>query len=206
MTESEGYDRTFQLPAGQDDLIAAVRAANKKVVVAITSGGGVDMTGFVDRVPAILETWYAGEEAGTALAEALFGDFSPSGKLPVTFERRFEDSAVRDSYAPKADKKVVYSEGVFLGYRHFDQTGRKPLFPFGYGLSYTRFKYGALTTCAMSARVGGRRSRRSTWPITTPRCRGRPRSSRDFRRSTSGRARPNASRSPSIAGRCLSST
>jgi beta-glucosidase len=144
MTESEGYDRTFQLPAGQDDLIAAVRAVNKRVVVAITSGGGVDMTGFVDHVPAIIETWYAGEEGGTALAEALFGDFNPSGKLPVTFERRFEDSAVRDSYAPRADKKVVYSEGIFLGYRHFDRTGRKPLFPFGHGLSYTRFKYGAL--------------------------------------------------------------
>jgi beta-glucosidase len=145
MTESEGYDRTFQLPAGQDQLIAAVRAANKKVIVAVTSGGGVDMTSFVDHVPAILETWYPGEEGGTALAEILFGDVDPSGKLPVTFERRFEDSAVRDSYSPRADKKVIYSEGLFLGYRHFDQTGGKPLFPFGHGLSYTRFEYGALT-------------------------------------------------------------
>jgi len=145
MTESEGYDRTFQLPAGQDDLIAAVRAANPRTVVAITSGGGVDMTGFVDRVPAILESWYPGQEGAPALAELLLGDVAPSGKLPVTFERRFADSAVRDSYAPQAGGKVVYSEGVFLGYRHFDQTGRQPLFPFGYGLSYTRFKYGALT-------------------------------------------------------------
>jgi beta-glucosidase len=145
MTESEGYDRTFQLPAGQVDLIAAVRAANPRTVVAITSGGGVDMTGFVDRVPAILESWYPGQEGAPALAELLLGDVAPSGKLPVTFERRFADSAVRDSYAPQAGGKVVYSEGVFLGYRHFDQTGRQPLFPFGYGLSYTRFKYGALT-------------------------------------------------------------
>ncbi len=144
MTESEGYDRTFKLPAGQDDLIAAVRGANQKVVVAITSGGGVDMTSFVDHVPAVIETWYPGQEGGTALAEVLLGDVNPSGKLPVTFERRFEDSAVRDSYAPKADKRVVYSEGVFLGYRHFDQTGGKPLFSFGHGLSYTRFKYGGL--------------------------------------------------------------
>jgi beta-glucosidase len=102
------------------------------------------MTSFVDRVPAILETWYAGQEGGAALAEVLFGDVSPSGKLPVTFERRFEDSATATSYAPKADGRVAYSEGVFLGYRHFDQTGKKPLFPFGYGLSYTRFKYRAL--------------------------------------------------------------
>ena len=145
MTESEGYDRTFQLPAGQDELIAAVRAANKRVVVALTSGGGVDMTRFIDHVPAVIETWYPGQEGGTALAEVLLGDVNPSGKLPVTFERRFEDSAVAASYYPDADKKIAYKEGVFLGYRHFDKTGAKPLFPFGHGLSYTRFKYGALT-------------------------------------------------------------
>jgi beta-glucosidase len=145
MTESEGYDRTFQLPAGQDELIAAVRAANKHVVVALTSGGGVDMTGFVDHVPAIIETWYPGQEGGTALAEALFGDVTPSGKLPVTFERRFEESAVAASYYPNAAKKIAYREGVFVGYRHFDATGAKPLYPFGHGLSYTRFKYGALS-------------------------------------------------------------
>jgi beta-glucosidase len=144
MTESEGYDRTFQLPAGQDELIAAVRAANKRVVVALTSGGGVDMTRFVDHVPAIIQTWYPGQEGGTALAEVLFGDVTPSGKLPVTFERRFEDGAAAGSYYPDANKRIAYREGVFLGYRHFDKTGGKPLYPFGHGLSYTRFKYGAL--------------------------------------------------------------
>ncbi len=144
MTESEGYDRTFRLPEGQDELIAAVRAANKHVVVAITSGGGVDMTRFIDHVPAVIATWYAGQEGGTALAEALLGDVTPSGKLPVTFERRLEDGAAGASYYPSADKKITYKEGVFVGYRHFDQTGRKPLFPFGHGLSYTRFSYGAL--------------------------------------------------------------
>jgi beta-glucosidase len=155
MTESEGYDRTFQLPAGQDELIAAVRAVNKRVVVALTSGGGVDMTRFIDHVPAVIETWYAGQEGGTALAEVLLGEVSPSGKLPVTFERRFEDSAVAASYYPNAEKKIAYKEGVFLGYRHFDRSGRKPLFPFGHGLSYTRFKYGALTVTpeAMTADV-----------------------------------------------------
>ncbi|HTB57157.1 MAG TPA: glycoside hydrolase family 3 C-terminal domain-containing protein [Polyangia bacterium] len=153
MTESEGYDRSFQLPAGQEELIAAVRAANKRVIVAVTSGGGVDMTRFIDQVPAVLETWYAGQEGGTALAEVLLGEVNPSGKLPVTFERRFEDSAVAGSYYPDADKRIVYKEGVFLGYRHFDKTGQKPLFPFGHGLSYTRFKYGALAVApeAMAA-------------------------------------------------------
>ncbi len=144
MTESEGYDRTFQLPLGQDELIAAVRAANKNVVVALTSGGGVDMRRFVDSVPAVIETWYPGQEGGTALAEALLGDVNPSGKLPVTFERRFEDGAAAGSYYPDANKHIAYREGVFLGYRHFDQSGSKPLFPFGHGLSYTRFKFAGL--------------------------------------------------------------
>jgi len=113
--------------------------------VVLTSGGGVDMTHFVDHVPAIVETWYPGQEGGTALAEVLFGDVTPSGKLPVTFERRFADSAVAASYYPDAAKRIAYKEGVFLGYRHFDRSGTKPLFPFGHGLSYTRFKYGALS-------------------------------------------------------------
>ncbi len=129
MTESEGYDRTFQLPLGQDELIAAVRAANPRVIVAVTSGGAVDMTSFVDHVPAILQNWYPGQEGGTALAEALFGDVNPSGKLPVTFERSFADNAAHDSYYPDAHKRIRYAEGVFVGYRHFDQAKKKPLFP-----------------------------------------------------------------------------
>jgi beta-glucosidase len=143
--EGEGADRTFELPAGQDQLIDLVRAANKNTVVVITSGGGVDMTRWVDSIRAIVQAFYPGQEGGTALAQLLFGDFSPSGKLPATFERRFEDSAAFRSYAPQADKKIPYSEGVFLGYRHFDRVKTKPLFPFGHGLSYTTFKYSGLT-------------------------------------------------------------
>jgi len=113
--------------------------------VVVTAGGNVDMTRWVDRVPALVHAWYPGQEGGTALAQLLFGDFSPSGKLPVSFERRWEDSAVFDSYYPQGDtKKVTYTEGVFLGYRHFDKAATKPLFPFGYGLSYTKFKYSNL--------------------------------------------------------------
>jgi beta-glucosidase len=143
--ESEGFDRTFQLPAGQDELIDMVRGANKNTIVVITSGGGVDMTRWVDGIRAIVQAWYPGQEGGTALAQLLFGDFSPSGKLPATFERQFEDSAVYRSYAPQADKRIPYREGVFLGYRHFDRVKTKPLFPFGHGLSYTTFKYSGLT-------------------------------------------------------------
>jgi beta-glucosidase len=141
-SESEGGDRTFQLPPAQDELIREMAAANKNAVVVVTSGGAVDMNAWLDRVPALFEAWYPGQEGGTALAQLLFGDFSPSGKLPISFERRWEDSAVHDSYYPKdSEKKVAYTEGVFLGYRHFDKTGIQPLFPFGYGLSYTSFIY-----------------------------------------------------------------
>lgn len=98
--------------------------------------------GWLERVPALFEAWYSGQEAGIALAQLLFGDDNPSGKLPVSFERRWEDSAVHDSYYPiGSEKQVSYAEGLFLGYRHFDKTGIKPLFPFGYGLSYTPYSY-----------------------------------------------------------------
>ena len=140
--ESEGGDRTFALPPAQDELIDQIAAANKNAVVVLTSGGAVDMASWLESVPAVFEAWYPGQEGGTALAQLLFGDYSPSGKLPVSFERRWQDNATHDSYYPKgSDKKVVYTEGVFLGYRHFDKDGIKPLFPFGYGLSYTTFAY-----------------------------------------------------------------
>ena len=142
--EGEGQDRTFQLPAGQDGLIAAVRNENPRTVVVVTSGGAVDMSRWVDGTLAIVQAWYPGQEGGHALAQLLFGDFSPSGKLPVTFERRAEDNPTFKSYPPDQDLKVSYSEGVFFGYRHFDKLGTKPLFPFGHGLSYTTFKYANL--------------------------------------------------------------
>jgi len=118
----------------------------------VTSGGGVDMTAWVDRVPAIFQTWFPGQEGGKALAQLLFGDYTPSGKLPVTFERRWEDNPAHDTYYPKnGDKKVAYTEGVFVGYRGYDKSGIKPLFPFGFGLSYTNFAYKNLTISPASA-------------------------------------------------------
>ena len=142
-SESEGADRTFQLPPGQDELIRKMAAANKKTIVVITSGGGVDMNAWIDRVPAVLEAWYSGQEGGTALAQILFGNVDPSGRLPATFERYWEDNPVHDSYYPAAGDgtRVVYKEGVFVGYRGYEHNGTKPLFPFGYGLSYTTFEY-----------------------------------------------------------------
>jgi beta-glucosidase len=145
-SEGESGDRTFRLPPGQDELIRQIAAINKNSVVIMTSGGGVEMASWLDRVPALLQAWYPGQEGGTALAQLLFGEFSPSGRLPMSIERRWEDDAVHDTYYPKnGEKKVTYSEGVFVGYRHFDKSAVKPLFPFGFGLSYTTFAYKNLT-------------------------------------------------------------
>jgi beta-glucosidase len=145
-TESEGADRTFRLPPGQDELIREVAAANRNAVVVVTSGGGVDMSEWVERVPAVVEAWYPGQEGGTALADILLGAVNPSGRLPVTLERRWEDNPVHASYYPEGDtKRVVYKEGVFVGYRGYEKAGVRPLFPFGHGLSYTTFSYGNLS-------------------------------------------------------------
>ncbi|MGA8617933.1 MAG: glycoside hydrolase family 3 C-terminal domain-containing protein [Candidatus Sulfotelmatobacter sp.] len=150
--EGESSDRTFRLPPGQDELIGEIAGVNKNTIVVMTSGGGVDMTSWLDRVPALLQAWYPGQEGGTALAQLLFGDFDPSGRLPISIERRWEDNAVHDSYYPKpGERKVEYREGVFVGYRHFDKSQIKPLFPFGYGMSYTAFAYKNLTVSPTAA-------------------------------------------------------
>ena len=152
-SESEGADRTFGLPPGQDDLIRELAAVNKNLVVVVTSGGGVDMSRWVEQVPALVEAWYPGQEGGTALAEIILGDVNPSGRLPVTFERRWEDNPAHDSYYPAGDtKRVEYKEGVFVGYRGYEKAGTRPLFPFGHGLSYTTFRYADLRVTPV---VGG---------------------------------------------------
>jgi len=148
-SEGESGDRTFRLPPGQDELIRQIAAVNKRTVVVMTSGGGVDMSAWIDRVPALLQAWYPGQEGGAAVAQLLFGESDPSGRLPISIERRWEDNATYNSYYPKdGSKKVDYTEGVFVGYRHFDKSTVKPLFPFGYGLSYTSFAYKNLTISA----------------------------------------------------------
>ena len=145
-SEAEGADRTFHLPPGQDELIQAMSAANKNVIVLLTAGGGVDMNAWLEQIPALLQVWYPGQEGGKAAAEILFGEVNPSGRLPATFERHWADNPVHDSYYPaEATNRVVYKEGVFVGYRGYEHNGTKPLFPFGYGLSYTTFKYANLT-------------------------------------------------------------
>jgi beta-glucosidase len=143
-TESEGFDRTFTLPAGQDQLIEAVAQANPRTIVVLNSGGAVAMTGWIHKVGALLEAWYPGQEGGRAVAEILFGKGNPSGKLPATFEKKWGD-AEAEHYYPGHDGKVIYKEGIFVGYRWFQHAGIKPLFPFGFGLSYSTFAFSGLS-------------------------------------------------------------
>jgi beta-glucosidase len=145
-SEAEASDRTFALPFGQDELIREIAAANNNAIVVLTSGGGVDMKPWLDRVPAVLQTWYAGQEGGRAAAEILLGDTNPSGHLPATFERRAEDNPTHASYsaAEPGSRRVPYTEGVFVGYRGYEHNRVTPLFAFGHGLSYTAFKYANL--------------------------------------------------------------
>lgn len=114
------------------------------VVVVLNAGGGVDFTGWYNAAKAILMAWYPGQEGGQAIAEILTGKISPSGKLPISIEKKWEDNPVHGSYYEnlKAEiKRVDYSEGVFVGYRGYDRSGKEPFYPFGYGLSYTTFAY-----------------------------------------------------------------
>ena len=154
-TESEGADRTFSLPPGQDELIRAMAAANKRTIVVMTSGGAVDMTGWLERVPALLQAWFPGQEGGMAVAEILLGKVNPSGRLPATFERRWEDNPVYPHYYPEpGTRRILYEEGVFVGYRGFERNGIAPLFPFGHGLSYTTFEYSDLEITPGTTRDG----------------------------------------------------
>ncbi len=144
-SESEGGDRTFDLPYGQDALIRAMSAANPKTIVTVTSGGNVDSTMWITQIPALIEGWYGGQAGGQAMAEILFGDVNPSGHLPATFERRAEDNPTYNNYYPEADGiRVLYKEGIFVGYRGYEKNHVTPLFPFGYGLSYTTFSFSNL--------------------------------------------------------------
>ena len=142
-TEGEGWERPFQLPADQIRMMNLVSSLHDRVTVAVNAGGGVDFNGWSDDVESVLMAWHPGQEGGKALAEILTGAVSPSGKLPISIENKWEDNPVHDSYYDK-NKRVTYTEGVFMGYRGYDRTGKTPRYAFGYGLSYTDFEYSGL--------------------------------------------------------------
>ena len=153
-TEKENLDRTFELPKGQVEYLYDVLALNKNVVVVLNGGGGIDMASWLPDVKAVLMAWYPGQQGGTAVSEIITGKVSPSGKLPISIEERLEDNPCYANYYENVPRMRVpeinpysrneYREGIFMGYRGYEKNGVKPLFPFGFGLSYTSFEYSDL--------------------------------------------------------------
>jgi beta-glucosidase len=159
--DAEGADRVgLELPFGQDELIARVAAANPRTTVVLVAGSPVAMDPWLGQVSAVVQAWYGGMEAGHALADVLFGDVNPSGKLPVTFPRRLADSPAHASGLaknyPGESGGVYYDEDLLVGYRWFDAKEIEPLFPFGYGLSYTKFDYSPLRVASTGSGADGR--------------------------------------------------
>ena len=154
MSEKENHDRTFELPEGQMEFLRDILKYNKNVVVVLNGGGAIEMASWMNDVKAVLMAWYPGQQGGQAIAEIITGKVNPSGKLPCSFEARWEDNPCYASYHENVDRirdpkinpysRVEYREGLFMGYRGYDKTGVKPLFPFGFGLSYTTFAYSDL--------------------------------------------------------------
>ncbi len=153
--EGEGRDRTtLNLPPEQEKLIRAVAAVNPKTIVILNNGTPITMARWINDVPTILEAWYTGQETGTALARILFGDVNPSGKLPLTFPQSWEQTPVAKTY-PGTKDSVIYKEGIYVGYRYYDKNQLRPLFPFGFGLSYTSFAYKNLSISPNSVPANG---------------------------------------------------
>ena len=150
--DTEGFDRpSMELPYGQDELIRQVVAANPRTVVVLVAGSPVAMP-WIKEAPAVLQSWFGGMEAGNALAAILFGDVNLSGKLPCTFPAKLADSPAHSvGNYPGDGETVRYDEGLLVGYRWYDTMSIPPLFPFGFGLSYTTFDYADLTVSNGSA-------------------------------------------------------
>ncbi len=139
LQESEGFDRpSIDLPASQVNLINAVAKANPRTIVVLEAGAQIVMENWIDNVNALVEAWYPGQEGAQAIAEVLAGTINPSGKLPVTMPKRWEDCSAYGSY-PGANGETEDSDGILVGYRHFDTKNIAVRYPFGYGLSYAKF-------------------------------------------------------------------
>jgi len=145
--EGEGEDRSFTLPEFQDELIKNVSAANPQTVVVFHGGGNFDSQQWINQVAGLIEAFYPGQNGGQALAEILFGDVNPSGKLPITMEKQISDNPAYLTFPNPINQHpdaIPYSEGIFIGYRGYDHNSIQPLFPFGFGLSYTTFSFSNL--------------------------------------------------------------
>jgi beta-glucosidase len=148
----EGTDRRdMALHEGQNELISRIAGLNPRTAVVLVSGAPVEMP-WVDKVPAIVQMWYAGMEGGNAIADVLLGNTNPSGKLPMTFPKALENSPAH-ALGDYAAEVCRYEEGIFVGYRWFDARKIEPLFPFGHGLSYTKFELSGLSVESTEAGV-----------------------------------------------------
>jgi beta-glucosidase len=136
----------MDLPGKQDTLVEQVVAANPRTIVVLHTGSPITMP-WIEKVAAVVQAWFPGQECGNAIADVLFGDTNPSGKLPQTFPVRLEDTPTYLDF-PGENGKVYYGEGLFVGYRYYDKKKVAPLFPFGFGLTYTTFDYGPLSLSA----------------------------------------------------------
>jgi beta-glucosidase len=141
--EGEGADRTnMDLPGHMNTLISTVAQANPNTVVVMQSGTPVSMP-WIEEVPALIQAWYGGNETGNAIADVLFGDVNPSGKLPLSFPKRVQDNPAYLNYRSQHGR-TLYGEDVYIGYRYYEAVDRQVLFPFGHGLSYTQFTFSNL--------------------------------------------------------------
>jgi beta-glucosidase len=153
--ESEGFDRSsLDMPAGHNQLIEGVSSAQRNIVVVLMNGSAITMP-WADRVKAIVEAFLGGQAGGGAIADVLTGRVNPSGKLAETFPKRLEDTPAYPNF-PGRNGQAYYGEGVFIGYRYCDKRDIEPLFPFGYGLSYTAFAYTGIKLSASSIRDSDR--------------------------------------------------
>jgi beta-glucosidase len=144
--ETEGYDReSLILPKEQDRLIQEVLAVNRNTIIVLNTGSPVMMDQWSGSVKGIVQAWFGGQEMSKGIIEVLSGTYNPSGKLPITFPNRWEDCSAYASYKTK-DSVTEYTDGIYVGYRHFEKKKINPLFPFGFGLSYTSFQYSDLKT------------------------------------------------------------
>lgn len=140
-SEGEASDRSFSLPELDKKMLVGLAGCKKPIIGVVNAGGNIEMQSWEPSMKGLIWAFYGGQEAGTAVGEALFGKVNPSGKLPMTFEKKWEDNPAFSSYHdPDGDKHVKYTEGIFIGYRGYDKLKREVQYPFGYGLSYTTFK------------------------------------------------------------------
>ena len=143
--EGEGMIRRYDLPDGQAKVIEALTALNPKTIVVLNAGGGVETASWLGGVPCLIDAFYSGQAEGTAVAEIIFGKTNPSAKLPFSWEKRWEDNPCYGNFPTKETPTAnTYAEGVLLGYRYYDTKTIEPLFPFGFGLSYTTFAFDKL--------------------------------------------------------------